>query len=41
MASTRLFGAPTARGRSIASGVFIGIGVAGFVDETVFHQLLH
>jgi uncharacterized membrane protein len=29
------------RGRSIASGVFVGIGVAGFIDETVFHQLLH
>jgi uncharacterized membrane protein len=32
---------PVRRGRSIASGVFIGIGVAGFLDETVFHQLLH
>jgi uncharacterized membrane protein len=29
------------RGRSIASGVLVGVGVAGFVDETVFHQLLH
>ncbi len=28
-------------GRSILSGVLIGIGVAGFIDETVFHQLLH
>jgi uncharacterized membrane protein len=28
-------------GRSLLSGVLIGIGVAGFVDETVFHQLLH
>jgi uncharacterized membrane protein len=28
-------------GRSITSGVLIGIGVAGFIDETVFHQLLH
>jgi uncharacterized membrane protein len=27
--------------RSILSGVLIGIGVAGFLDETVFHQLLH
>ena len=27
--------------RSIWSGVLIGIGVAGFIDETVFHQLLH
>jgi uncharacterized membrane protein len=23
------------------SGVLIGIGVAGFIDEAVFHQLLH
>jgi uncharacterized membrane protein len=29
------------RGRSACAGVLIGIGVAGFVDETVFHQLLH
>jgi len=28
-------------GRSILAGVLIGIGVAGFLDETVFHQLLH
>jgi uncharacterized membrane protein len=28
-------------GRSILSGVLVGLGVAGFVDETVFHQLLH
>jgi uncharacterized membrane protein len=28
-------------GRSILTGVLIGIGVAGFLDETVFHQLLH
>jgi uncharacterized membrane protein len=27
--------------RSIASGVLIGVGVAAFIDETVFHQLLH
>jgi uncharacterized membrane protein len=27
--------------RSILAGVLIGIGVAGFLDETVFHQLLH
>jgi uncharacterized membrane protein len=25
----------------VLAGVLIGIGVAGFVDETVFHQLLH
>jgi uncharacterized membrane protein len=28
-------------GRSTLSGGLIGIGVAGFLDETVFHQLLH
>lgn len=27
--------------RSLASGVLIGIGVAAFLDETLFHQLLH
>jgi uncharacterized membrane protein len=27
--------------RSITAGVLIGVGVASFVDETVFHQLLH
>jgi uncharacterized membrane protein len=32
---------PALVGRSIGSGVLIGIGVAGFIDETVFHQLLH
>ncbi len=30
----------TAR-RSIASGALVGIGVAGFIDEVFFHQLLH
>jgi uncharacterized membrane protein len=30
-----------AAGRSILSGVLIGVGVAAFIDETVFHQLLH
>jgi uncharacterized membrane protein len=29
------------RGRNVVSGVLFGIGVAAFVDETVFHQLLH
>ena len=33
---------PRARsGRSVLTGVLIGVGVAGFVDEAVFHQLLH
>ncbi len=27
--------------RSLLAGVLMGIGVAGFIDETVFHQLLH
>jgi uncharacterized membrane protein len=27
--------------RSVASGVLIGVGVAAFLDETLFHQLLH
>ena len=30
------------RDRRVAlSGALLGVGVAGFVDETVFHQLLH
>jgi uncharacterized membrane protein len=28
-------------GRNALSGVSFGVGVAAFVDETVFHQLLH
>jgi uncharacterized membrane protein len=28
-------------GRSVFAGVLIGVGVAAFLDETVFHQLLH
>jgi uncharacterized membrane protein len=28
-------------GRSIGTGVLMGVGVAAFIDETVFHQLLH
>ncbi len=27
--------------RSVVSGVLFGVGLAAFVDETVFHQLLH
>jgi uncharacterized membrane protein len=27
--------------RSVGSGVLVGVGVAAFVDETAFHQLLH
>ena len=29
------------RARNTLSGVLFGIGVAAFIDETVFHQLLH
>ena len=29
------------RGRNLLSGALLGVGVAAFVDETVFHQLLH
>jgi uncharacterized membrane protein len=28
-------------GRSVWSGALVGVGVSAFVDETVFHQLLH
>jgi uncharacterized membrane protein len=28
-------------GRSIVTGVLLGVGLAAFIDETVFHQLLH
>jgi uncharacterized membrane protein len=28
-------------GRNLLSGALLGVGVAAFVDETVFHQLLH
>jgi uncharacterized membrane protein len=31
----------TGTSRSIATGFLIGVGVAAFIDETVFHQLLH
>lgn len=29
------------RTRTVLSGLLLGVGVAAFVDETVFHQLLH
>jgi uncharacterized membrane protein len=28
-------------GRNLLSGVLLGVGIAAFVDEAVFHQLLH
>jgi uncharacterized membrane protein len=33
--------APPATGRNTLSGFLLGVGIAAFVDETVFHQLLH
>jgi uncharacterized membrane protein len=27
--------------RNLVSGVLVGVGVAAFLDETLFHQLLH
>jgi uncharacterized membrane protein len=33
--------ANVAASRNVLSGVFLGLGIAAFVDETVFHQLLH
>ncbi len=32
---------PAMPGRSIGAGVLLGIGVAAFLDETVFHRILH
>jgi uncharacterized membrane protein len=29
------------RSRNLVSGLLLGVGIAAFVDETVFHQLLH
>jgi uncharacterized membrane protein len=34
-------GASAATGRTVLSGVLLGLGVAAFVDEAVFHQVLH
>jgi uncharacterized membrane protein len=34
-------GAETTAGRNVLSGVLLGVGISAFVDETVFHQLLH
>ena len=31
----------TPAGRNVLSGVLLGLGVAAFIDEVVFHQLLH
>jgi uncharacterized membrane protein len=32
---------PFLNGRNVGSGALVGVGIAAFVDETVFHQLLH
>ena len=32
---------PVAYARTLVSGLLFGVGLAAFVDETVFHQLLH
>lgn len=39
--SGAVLGAPKMVSRSTWAGVLMGIGVAGFIDETVFHQILH
>ena len=45
MSTTEAGAGPATRwampGRSIGAGVLLGVGVAAFLDETVFHQLLH
>lgn len=45
MSTTEVGAGPATRrampGRSIAAGVLLGVGVAAFLDETVFHQVLH
>jgi uncharacterized membrane protein len=33
--------AGTATPGNVLSGVLLGVGIAAFIDETVFHQLLH
>jgi uncharacterized membrane protein len=37
---TRPQGSVQARRSALLSGLLVGIGVVGFIDETVFHQLL-
>ncbi|WP_411720640.1 DUF2243 domain-containing protein [Mycetocola sp.] len=32
---------PTGSGQNLWSGVLLGVGFAAFVDEVVFHQILH
>jgi uncharacterized membrane protein len=32
---------PAMTGRSIGAGALFGVGVAAFIDEAVFHQVLH
>jgi uncharacterized membrane protein len=33
--------ANSAAGRNVLAGALLGVGIAAFLDETVFHQLLH
>jgi len=41
-ASTRRATARAARaGRNLVAGLLLGLGTVAFIDETVFHQLLH
>ncbi|MBH0123689.1 DUF2243 domain-containing protein [Rhodococcus sp. CX] len=32
---------PTQHGRNIVAGILLGLGTVAFLDEAVFHQLLH
>jgi uncharacterized membrane protein len=32
---------PSGSGQNLWSGVLLGVGIAAFVDEVVFHQILH
>jgi len=41
MTTARVEGTHAADRRNLVSGALFGVGVAAFVDETVFHQLLH
>lgn len=34
-------GTTTQAGRNVVSGVLLGVGAVAFIDEAVFHQLLH
>ena len=40
-AGTTTNGTMGPEGRSLLSGILVGVGIVAFIDETVFHQLLH